>query len=56
MVLEQLESHMLEEMSTDPQFMLYTYINSKCILELRVNTKTISLLEENRKNVFVTLG
>ena len=53
--LEQLESHMLEEMSTDPGFMLYIHINSKWILELSVNTKTVSLLTENRKYVFVTL-
>lgn len=55
MALEQLDIHLHKN---SPQIIICTYrkINIRWITEFSGEAKTIKLLEENIKNIFVTLG
>ena len=54
MVLEQL--NICKKINLDTDFIPFTKINSKCIIDLSVKCKTIKLLEDNIEENLIDLG
>lgn len=54
-MLELLKIH-LEKKEPQLLFHLYTKTESKCIINLNVNTKIVTLLEENIGEILMTLN
>lgn len=54
MMVVQLETHMQRSRSS-PFFISHAKINSKLTLDLKVKSKAIKLIEENKGDTFVTM-